>query len=761
MTKIYILTLCGVILFMNYHGVRIRKEKNPLVKPLGHLFIVVTITVLSSMLAILVPVKEFALFLQCVHYASTEWLLIFLLRFMEEYTDTVKSNRASKAIIYLLTVVGNISMLLNAVFHHVVACQYVDIGNGDMCNIFTTVKPWYSIHLYFLYFLAACNLGTLLVQSFKTTQFYRKKYTIALVMLLCTLVLDGVCNVMKFPLDYSLYIYIALAIFFAYYSIYFIPQGLIRRTLSYVIADSHSGVICFDVKGKCIYANEEALRLYENPKDLSVLEPVFLKEIDSDDFSKGEEKQWNKVFQTETRELHYEVNFNKLYDKQGYIGCYLIFYDKTKDVERLAYERYRATHDSLTELFNRDHFYKQVLGVLASNLDREYYMVCTDIKDFKLINDLFGFKKGNEILIRFAGMMKEALPEETLCGRMESDHFAFCIPKDLFQEKQILSCIGQAVQIMESSEYQMYIHAGVYAIQKEDHDVSVMCDRANMAIDTVKNNYEYTIAYYDKKLMEHVMMEKHLVAEFDSALADGQFVMFLQPQVATDGTVLGAEALVRWIHPEKGMVSPGDFIEVFENAGLIHHLDLYIWELAAQKLQEWKRSGRDNLHISVNISTKDFYYLDIYKTFTELVERYDISPEKLKLEITETALMMDLDKQLELLDRLQKYGFHVEIDDFGSGYSSLNMLKDIHADVLKIDMGFLRETQNHERTRIILGMVVDLAKQLQMTVITEGVESKDQVEYLTKVGCDMFQGYYFARPIAVSEFESRYIVQYG
>lgn len=233
--------------------------------------------------------------------------------------------------------------------------------------------------------------------------------------------------------------------------------------------------------------------------------------------------------------------------------------------------------------------------------------------------------------------------------------------------------------------------------------------------------------------------------------------MFLQPQVATDGTVLGAEALVRWIHPERGMVPPGEFIEVFENAGLIHHLDQYIWELAAQKLQKWKRNGYDNLHISVNISTKDFYYLDIYKVFTDLVEKYDISPEKLKLEITETALMMELDKQLELIGKLQNYGFHVEIDDFGSGYSSLNMLKDIQADVLKIDMGFLRETENHERTRIILGMVVDLAKKLKMTVITEGVESKEQVDYLTEVGCDMFQGYYFDRPIAVSDFEARYV----
>lgn len=758
MKVLYLLLLCGAVFYMNCLGVRIRKEKNPLSEALGRLFFVVKVTVLTSMLAILVPLKEAALFMQCLHYISTEWLLIFLLRFMEQYTDRLKSNGVSRGIFYVLTVISNISILLNMVFHHIVTCQYVDIGNGEMCFVFQTIQPWYNIHLYFLYFLAACNIGTLLVQAFKTTQFYRKKYTIALAMLLCTLVFDGVCNVMKFPLDYSLFIYVALAIFLAYYSVYYIPQVLISRTLSYVVADSRSGVVCFDVKGKCIFANEVAMHLYGNPEEISDLESVFLNEIESNDFSEVEDRQWNKVFSTKTREMHYSANFNRLYDEQGgYIGCYFILYDKTEDVERLARERYRATHDSLTGLYNRDYFYEQVLSALRADSDQEYYMVCINIKDFKLINNLFGFSKGTEILIRIAQVLKDSLPEGTASGRMESDHFAFCIAKDLFQEEQILFHVSKAVNLLEDSEYQIHIHVGVYAIQKEDYDVSVMCDRANMAIDTVKNNYECTIAYYDKKLMERVMREKQLVAEFDSALREQQFVMFLQPQVATDGTVLGAEALVRWDHPERGMVPPGEFIEVFENAGLIHHLDQYIWELAAQKLQEWKANGRENFHISVNISTKDFYYLDIYKTFTELVEKYDISAEKLKLEITETALMMDLDKQLELLNKLKNYGFHVEIDDFGSGYSSLNMLKDIRADVLKIDMGFLRETKNRDRTKIILSMVVNLAKQLQMTVITEGVESKEQVDYLTEVGCDMFQGYYFERPIAVSDFESQYM----
>lgn len=758
MKLLYIATLCVGLLFMNYTGIRAQGQKNPLAKALRQLIIVVNITVVSGMTAIFAPTKSTALFIQCIHYASTEWLLIFLLRFLEQYTEDNWSKKSAKIIIYSLATADSFSLLLNFAFHHVAVCSYADIGNGVMCYAFTTLKPWYTIHLLFTYVLVVFNMSVLFWQASKTTRFYRKKYSAALIMLCCTIAIDSICMKMNYPLDYSLYVYVALAIFLTYFSVYYVPQGLIMKTLAYVVADSSNGVVCFDMIGKCIYANEVAMKIYGNPGEFSAMEQIFMAELGEKSFSNSEECVWERKFISNGRILYFDINFGKLFDEQeNYIGCYFLLHDKTEDVEKLDKERYRSTHDMLTGLCNREYFYECVQKRLADMPDEEYYMVCTNIKDFKLINDLFGFEMGDAILLRLAEVMKELLPEETICGRMESDHFAFCIPQKLFSEDVLTSAVNEVAKMISSSEYQVIIHIGVYVVQKTDCDASVMCDRANMAIGTVKNNYECMVAYYDEHLMERVMHEKRLVSEFDTALEEKQFVMFLQPQVSTDGIVLGAEALVRWKHPERGMVPPGEFIGVFEKVGLIYRLDRYIWELAAQKLKEWKSNGHEDLHISVNISTKDFYYLDIYKTFTDLVEKYDISPEKLKLEITETALMMDLEKQLILLDKLQSYGFRVEIDDFGSGYSSLNMLKDIHADVLKIDMGFLRETQNHERTRIILRMVVELAKQLQMTVITEGVENKAQVDYLTEIGCDMFQGFYFARPIAVQDFEEQYI----
>ncbi|MDO4303312.1 MAG: EAL domain-containing protein [Bacillota bacterium] len=757
MELLYIAALCGLLIFMNFVGIRAQGQRSPLARALRQLMVMVTVTVAAGMLPVLMPSEAAALFVQCIHYAGTEWLLIFLLRFLEQYTEDVWSKKSAKIIIYSLAVVNSVSMLLNGAFHHIVTCRYTDIGNGVMCYVFMTQKPWYSLHLCFTYVLVACNLGVLIRQSVITTKFYRKKYSVALLMLVITVAMDGVCTIMDYPLDYSLYAYVILAIALTYYSIYYIPQGLITKTLSYVVADSSSGVVCFDVIGKCIYANEMAMSIYGNPSELSAMEPIFRKELGEKEFSNAKEGKWDREFILNGHTLYFDMNFSKLFDEQeNYIGCYFILHDKTEDMEKLEREHYRSTHDILTGLFNREYFYECVKK-RREMPDEEYYMTCTNIKDFKLINDLFGAEMGDAILIRLAEVMKEALPEGTICGRLESDHFAFCIRKELFQESALIDGINEVARMIPSSEYHILIHIGVYAVQRADYDAAVMCDRANIAIGTVKDSYDCMIAYYDESLMERVMSEKRLVSEFDSALADGQFVMFLQPQVSTAGTVLGAEALVRWMHPQRGMVSPGEFIKAFENAGLIYRLDQYIWDLAAQKLREWKDSGHEDLHISVNISAKDFYYLDIYRTFVDLVEKYDIPPKKLKLEITETALMMDLEKQLVLLDKLQSYGFNVEIDDFGSGYSSLNMLKDIHADVLKIDMGFLRKTQDNERAQIILRMIIELAKQLHMIVITEGVESKAQVDYLTETGCDMFQGFYFARPVAVPEFEQRYM----
>ena len=284
----------------------------------------------------------------------------------------------------------------------------------------------------------------------------------------------------------------------------------------------------------------------------------------------------------------------------------------------------------------------------------------------------------------------------------------------------------------------------------------MMIDKCNLAINTIKGDYTKRVAYFDDALLHKEVEKNMIINEFEQALDLGQIQIYLQAQTKADGTVTGAEALARWIHPTKGLIAPNEFIPTLEATGLIYKLDLFVWELAAQQLALWHEKGRDDLYLSVNISVQDQYYLDVYEVFTGLVEKYHIDPRKLKLEITETLFVSELENHKNMLERLQSYGFEVEIDDFGSGYSSLNILKDIKADVIKIDMGFLQETKNVDRSQSILRSLIRLVKQLHMEVITEGVETEQQVQELLEMGCECFQGFYFCRPIPLEEFEEKY-----
>jgi EAL domain-containing protein (putative c-di-GMP-specific phosphodiesterase class I) len=331
------------------------------------------------------------------------------------------------------------------------------------------------------------------------------------------------------------------------------------------------------------------------------------------------------------------------------------------------------------------------------------------------------------------------------------------MPKDRFDEKKILGYMDEFRGLIDSESYRIHVYFGVYEITDKNEDIAVMCDRANMALDKIKGSYKSAVAYYTDELMQNALYEKKLTSEFEQAVAEDQFKLFLQPQCDYNGKAYGAEGLVRWIHPERGMIPPGAFIGVFERTGLIHRLDRHMWELACRKLVEWSERGYEDYYISINISPTDFYYMDIYKTLTSLIEKYSIAPEKLRLEITETAIMSDFEKNNALINHLQDYGFIVEIDDFGSGYSSLNTLKDMKVDVLKIDMVFLRETQHKVRSRVILSNIINMAHQLDMSVVVEGVETPEQLEFLNELGCEQYQGYYFSKPVSDIEFEQKWL----
>ena len=397
--------------------------------------------------------------------------------------------------------------------------------------------------------------------------------------------------------------------------------------------------------------------------------------------------------------------------------------------------------------------------MIKNSPDSAWVMITSNIMDFRLINTLFGVQKGNEVLVRTGSMLKDISEgARGLCGRLAGDQFALLIPKAMYREESLMNAARALKKAFNSGTYAFCIHFGVYEIDDASIPVSVMCGRANSALRTIREDMTRTVACFNDAIRQKILLEQAVISGFDEALKDGQIRMYLQPLVGKDGGVIGAEALARWHRPDGTMILPGDFIETLENAGLIHLLDMHMWELAVKKLSAWKERGNRCLAISVNVSAKDFYCIDVYDVLTKLVKQYDVDCRLLRLEITETALLGEPDKSDAVLSKLRREGFLVEIDDFGKDNSSLNLLKNIQADVLKIDMGFLHEIRDRERSRIILKSVISMAGSLNMDVITEGVETEQQLNALLEMGCSHFQGYYFSRPVSIEEFESKYAI---
>jgi EAL domain-containing protein (putative c-di-GMP-specific phosphodiesterase class I) len=377
--------------------------------------------------------------------------------------------------------------------------------------------------------------------------------------------------------------------------------------------------------------------------------------------------------------------------------------------------------------------------------------------NFKITNDLFGNEVGDRILADLAKILSVVEGDDCIVGRITGDRFAVLISEDKYDEKLLVEDISKLQYCINGANYKIHIAIGVYEIEDINEDPKIMCDKANIALETLKDDYGKVVAHYNTAMLNRLIYEKSVLSELDNGIANEDFKMYLQPQISRTGELVGAEAMVRWHHPKVGVIMPSDFIGIIEKRGFIFRLDNYMWEHAAKRLSIWQSKGIDNLSISVNVSTKDFYYTDLYKTFTGLVEKYNINPRLLKIEITETFFMDDTRSHIETVRKLKEYGFCIELDDFGSGYSALNMLKDIDVDIIKIDMAFLEETDNIEKSHTIIRSVINMAKALNMEVITEGVSTKEHVDFLTEAGCDIFQGFYYSMPIIVNEFEEKYL----
>ena len=417
----------------------------------------------------------------------------------------------------------------------------------------------------------------------------------------------------------------------------------------------------------------------------------------------------------------------------------------------------KTEKNKLTGLFARIPFFTQTEAFLRVNETAagKYCLVAIDIEHFKLFNEWYGQVAGDKLLREIGAHLNKMRQEfGGIAGYMGGDDFVIVLPND---EKVLenLKCRITGFVRAYGGHTGFLPAFGFYVIDDISLSASQMYDRAILAQETVKGNYAVRCAYYSSDMKTRLENNHVLLAEVQAGLERDEFIYYLQPKCNLNtGKIVGLESLVRWKHPEKGIVAPGYFIPVMESNGLITELDMKVWEQVCQTLQDWIKSGHKVIPISVNVSSVDIYAIDVVEHFKNLVRKYGLPPEYVELEITESAYVEEYKVITGVAEALRNAGFTVLMDDFGSGYSSLNMLKDVNVDVLKIDMKFLKMDENTmDKGMGILEAVTRMANIMGLRMIAEGVETEDQINYLLNMGCIYGQGYFFYKPLPVEEIK--------
>lgn len=418
--------------------------------------------------------------------------------------------------------------------------------------------------------------------------------------------------------------------------------------------------------------------------------------------------------------------------------------------------------DAVTGLYTRDYFFEYIRQI-ENHRKAPVDVLVFNIDHFHLVNEMYGRTVGNTVLMRVADTIIEVLDDIALIAcRPEADTFyVYC---DHIEEYSPMITEIQDKVDDSSGLSKIRLRSGIYLNADADADIELRFDRAKTACDKIRGDYMTAVSYYSKDLHLRSIYQERLIKDIDQAIANEDLKVFFQPKYDITGEVpklRSAEALIRWVHPELGMISPGDFIPLFEGNGLIQKVDNYVWSKAAKQIREWKDKFGYSVSVSVNVSRIDIFDPSLLEKLRRIIDTNGLHESELMLEITESAYADNAGSLTEVTNSLRALGFKIEMDDFGSGYSSLNMITSIPIDVLKLDMSFIRKMEEDEKNLKLVEIILDIAKFLKVPVVAEGVETKAQLDMLKCMGCQVIQGYYFSKPVSAEEFEKFIIKEMG
>ncbi|WP_296023826.1 GGDEF domain-containing protein [uncultured Treponema sp.] len=692
-----------------------------------------------------------ALILFCAFKVCSIWTYYLTFSFNHAFTNTTKKIGFLKELYFILCFIDSVLLLANARVQIIFDLIPARTKAGFFYwGIEFTSK--FGFHKLLCAILSFSSVALLISSIVKAPSYNKVKYIAILTSESLVLIANYIFNSLNLPLNFSLLMLVASSIFIASYVNKDFSSPVLIGPLSAITESIKDIIFCYDSSENLIYANSAAKNVLKKSND------------NLENFAKEFRQNFLKTRPSELslkldngEERYYVTEYKDFFISNSNIGSYLRLQDKTKETLESRRKNYIANHDLLTGLLNRSGFFKKMQEALNQNTYKNPILICTNIKDFKLINTIYSEKVGDSVLQNQTEVIKRLCYKKSIIGRIADDKFAIFMEKQNFDKDIFEEAFNEVSCIIEKTLYNIQIVAGIYEIYDKKETVQSIYDKAKISVDTIKDSDNQIFSFYNSSMMEKMLMEKDIVNDFEKSLNEKQFSIQLQPIMDKDGNVLGAESVVRWNHPKYENLTPSSFLDVLERTSLIYKLDVYVWELAAKKLHEWKKRGFSDLFISVNASSKDKFFIDITKTFSGLIKKYDISPQNFKAEIKETAMVENPEKTIEIFSELKKLGIKVYIDNFGTGFSSLNVLKDFIADGIKMDTSFLTESKVSGKNKIILQTMISMSNTLGMEFIAKGVESENQMLALSKMDCKLFQGFYFSTPLPVKTYEAKYL----
>ncbi len=691
-------------------------------------------------------------------FIALDGIVFGLYSFSKKFAEYEKNLQIVNKVYYFLVSVDVILFILNIFYKQSFALELKSIPyNGFYWSIHFTPLIAYNfiINLVILVF----TIYMLLLKIKRVPSFYKNIYKIFVYPYCIAAIVCYLSFFLDLWINLCFFFYGFLSYLFFHYNIYKADVIIKEITVKNIIKNFPVATCWFNKEDNLVYQNKKAETLFTkelkwNENQIKLFYSKFMENNHARNLDTAVSKQ---TFEIKGKERIFEIIYQKLFNDHDFIGSYLNFKDMTDEIEKNKQNYILANYDSLTGIYNRERFFEVADEQIRSNPEAEWLMICTNIKGLRLVNDLFGIKMGDEVLKHQANYIKERVKETEVYGHIVDDKFAILMLKENFTADYFDPKMLDIIKVSENNDFHIDYNVGIYESSNVIESSKYMYDKAIMALDNLPEDSTERIVYYNESIMHTYLDDRAIVSDFNYGLNNNYFYMYLQPIFDNDKKMIGAEALTRWNKPGSGILMPEQFIYPFERAGLIYKLDMYIWEKVAQKLSYWQKMGYSDLFISINISINDIFYFDVYEYLCRLIEKYSINPKNIKLGIKESVLISDYGKGISLFKQFKEKGFDIEIDDFGSRYCSLNVLKDVDADYLRINLHNMGNISSEGTGKIIIQSIVSLAKELDILVIGDNVETQEQFDFLRKIGCGIYQGYFFSKALQDKAFDQMYI----